>query len=452
MHLFSSPAFISFLAMPSFGQMTKTTIIYVAAVAFVLGVLVFVHEFGHYAVAKLCGVRVEVFSLGFGKRLWGFRRGDTDYRLSLLPVGGYVKMSGENPMEDRTGDPGEFMSHPRWQRFLIAIAGPAMNILLAICILTGLYMYHHDFEAYLRAPVDLVTVLPNSPAEKAGLQKGDRIIKVADVDNPTWQQFRNLEFISPNQPLDLIVQRGDQTLNKTVVPNVKEPDKIGDIGVEHPQVVGSLEPDGPALAAGVQVSDVLEAVDGKIVQDIPHMLEQLQASKDQPIHLTVLRDRKEVTLALTPKVMQGKYRVGLRADLAEKLPFRAALAQSTKECEENSMLIFKLVGGMLRKKIPMESVSGPIGIMKVSGEAAMIGPAPLFYIMAMISLNLAIFNLFPIPILDGGLILLLLIESVMRRDIKQEIKERIYQAAFVFLLLFAAVVIFNDVAKSFHHM
>src|SRR5262250_896893 len=117
--------------------------IYLAAVGLVLGVLVFVHEFGHYAVAKLCGVRVEVFSLGFGKRLWGFRRGDTDYRISLLPLGGYVKMSGENPMEVHTGDPGEFTSHPRWQRFLIAIAGPSMNIVLAVLVLTGVYKFHH---------------------------------------------------------------------------------------------------------------------------------------------------------------------------------------------------------------------------------------------------------------------------------------------------------------------
>lgn len=435
--------------MPSFGEMTKLIIIYIAAVAFVLGVLVFVHEFGHYAVAKLCGVRVEVFSLGFGKRLWGFRRGDTDYRLSLLPVGGYVKMSGENPMEDRTGDPGEFMSHPRWQRFLIAIAGPAMNILLAICILTTLYMYHHDFEAYLRVPVDLVTILPNSPAEKAGLQTGDRIIKVGDLQNPTWQQFRNLEIISSNDPLDLTIKRGDTVLRKSVMALPTGPEKSGEIGVEHPQVVGSLEPDAPAQAAGIMVNDVLVSVDGKTVHDIPQMLNQLQTTKDQPIKLTVLRNGKNVELSLTPKVMQGKYRIGLHADLAEKLTFSAALAQSAKECKENSLLIFKLVGGMVRKK-NMDAVSGPIGIMKASGEAARIGPAPLFYIMAMISLNLAIFNLFPIPILDGGLILLLLIESVMRRDIKQEIKERVYQAAFVFLLLFAAIVIFNDVAKSFH--
>src|SRR5215470_17116022 len=122
-------------------------IIYLASFAFVLGVLVFVHEFGHYAVAKLFRVKVEVFSLGFGKRLWGFRRGDTDYRLSLLPLGGYVKMAGENPMEARTGDPGEFTSHPRWQRFLIAIAGPAMNVILAIVVLTGVFRFHHEYPA-----------------------------------------------------------------------------------------------------------------------------------------------------------------------------------------------------------------------------------------------------------------------------------------------------------------
>src|SRR5215813_10528098 len=150
----------------------------VIAVAFVLGIMVLVHEFGHYAVAKLCGVRVEVFSVGFGKRIFGFRRGDTDYRLCLLPLGGYVKMAGENPMEARTGDPGEFMSHPRWQRFLVAIAGPAMNIILAFVVLSVLYTFHHEYFAFSKSPVDVVSIAPKSPAEKAGLQVGDRIVKV----------------------------------------------------------------------------------------------------------------------------------------------------------------------------------------------------------------------------------------------------------------------------------
>src|SRR5229473_6758551 len=231
MHLFSSPVFISLLAMPSFGQMTKISIIYVAAVAFVLGVLVFVHEFGHYAVAKLCGVRVEVFSLGFGKRLWGFRRGDTDYRISVLPLGGYVKMSGENPMEDRTGDAGEFMSHPRWQRFLIAIAGPAMNILLALAVLTGVYMNHFERPLYLDQPADIGSVVPNSPAEKAGIRSGDRIIQAQSLQNPTWAQLEPKVYMSANQEMEITVQRNGQTIPIKLTPEAVGKEKAGDAGI-----------------------------------------------------------------------------------------------------------------------------------------------------------------------------------------------------------------------------
>src|SRR5712671_1799645 len=162
----------------------------VVAVAFVLGVMILVHEFGHYAVAKLCGVRVDVFSLGFGKRLFGFRRGDTDYRVSALPLGGYVKMAGENPMEARTGEPGEFMSHPRWQRFLVAIAGPAMNIILAFVVLTVVFMFRHEYPAYLDKPAVLGWVIDDSLAQKAGLQAEDKIIAIQGKPNPTWDDIR----------------------------------------------------------------------------------------------------------------------------------------------------------------------------------------------------------------------------------------------------------------------
>src|SRR5438270_8374612 len=175
----------------------------VVAFIFVLGVLVFVHEFGHYAVAKLFKVRVEVFSLGFGKRLIGFRRGDTDYRISLLPLGGYVRMAGENPMEARTGDPGEFLSHPRWQRFVIAIAGPAMNILLAIGLLTAVYMIRYEHPVFLAKPAVIGWVLDDSPAQKVGIQPGDRIAEIDGVKNPTWEQVLPKVVLSPNQPLNV---------------------------------------------------------------------------------------------------------------------------------------------------------------------------------------------------------------------------------------------------------
>src|SRR5215471_20392404 len=152
-----------------------------------LGILILVHEFGHYAAAKLCGVRVEVFSIGFGKRLLGFRKGDTDYRVSLLPLGGYVKMAGENPLESHTGAPDEFTSHPRWQRFVIAAAGPAMNILLAIGLLTGVNMVHYEHPVYLEQPALIGWVVENSAAEKAGVHAGDRIVRIDGWQNPTWE-------------------------------------------------------------------------------------------------------------------------------------------------------------------------------------------------------------------------------------------------------------------------
>src|SRR5215813_4183556 len=169
----------------------------VVAVAGVLGFMILIHEFGHYAVAKLLGVRVEQFAIGFGKRLIGFRRGDTDYRIAAIPLGGYVKMSGENPMDERTGDPGEFLSHPRWHRFIIAIAGPAMNILLAIGLLTGVYMVHFEYPVFLYKPAVIAGIRHDSAAAKAGLQTGDRIIRIEDLENPTWEQVYSRIMLSP---------------------------------------------------------------------------------------------------------------------------------------------------------------------------------------------------------------------------------------------------------------
>ena len=426
--------------------------IYLAAVALVLGILVFVHEFGHYFVAKLCGVRVEVFSLGFGKRLWGFRRGDTDYRISLLPLGGYVKMAGENPMEARTGDPGEFTSHPRWQRFLIAIAGPVMNIILAIAVLTGVYIFHHEYPAFAKLPVDVFFVPPNSPAEKAGIHPGDRLIKVDDVQNPNWGDALTEFALAPNQSVNVKVLRDGKVIDLKVVPEIKDPDRTGDAGLMPPEVIGTLDPDYEAAKAGLKQNDVLLAVNGTPVQTTEQISNILQSTKTSPVEVTVWRDGKEARFSVTPQFDSKvqRYRLGFGILAVERLPFGDAFRNAYEECKSNSLLIFKLVGRMIEKKVSIKQMSGPIGIAKLSGDAAKQSFSDLMWVMALISLNLAIFNLLPIPILDGGLMLMLLIEGVMRRDIKQQVKERVYQAAFVFLLLFAAVVIYNDIAKTLH--
>ena len=431
--------------------------IYLAAVGLVLGVLVFVHEFGHYAVAKLCGVRVEVFSLGFGKRLWGFRRGDTDYRISLLPLGGYVKMSGENPMEVHTGDPGEFTSHPRWQRFLIAIAGPAMNIILAIVVLTCVYKFHHSYPAVAKLPVDVITVVPNSPADKAGLKFGDRIIAIDKVENPDWDQALTEFGISAGQSVDITVRRGPQTIHTSLVPQATGSDARGESGLVPPEelAVGTVQPDMPAMKAGLREGDVILAVNGTPVQKLEELLSSLQQTKDATVQLTVLRDGKEQKFSVTPELASNsrgagekEYRIGVGPLAIERLPLDQAYRNAYADCRSNSLLIFRLVGKMIERKVSIKQMSGPIGITIISGEAAKLGIWKLLEIMALISLNLAIFNLLPIPILDGGLMLMLVIEGILRRDIKQEIKERVYQAAFVFLILFAAVVIYNDLAKT----
>ena len=430
--------------------------IYLAAVALVLGVLVFVHELGHYLVAKFCGVRVEVFSLGFGKRLWGFRKGDTDYRISLLPLGGYVKMSGENPMEARTGDPGEFTSHPRWQRFLIAIAGPAMNVILAIVVLTAVYKFHHQYVAVERQPVTVIKVSPGSAAEKAGLRTGDRLTQVGSIQNPNWEQALTEFAINAGQPVDVKVLRDGQTSSMKLTPQATGSDNRGEVGLIPPDemTVGTLESDMPAAKVGIKEGDVLLSANGKPLEKLPDLLALLQQTKDGSVQLTVLRDNRELQFSLSPQLAtngrgtEKEYRIGVSPVAIERLPLGRAFASAYADCKENSLLIFRLVGKMLEYKVSIKQMSGPIGITIISGEAAKIGFWKLMEIMALISLNLAIFNLLPIPILDGGLMLMLLIEGIMRRDIKQEIKERVYQAAFVFLILFAAVVIYNDLAKA----
>jgi len=435
-------------------------LIAVLAVAVVLGFMILIHEFGHYAVAKLLGVRVEVFSIGFGKRLLGFRRGDTDYRISAIPLGGYVKMSGENPMDERTGDPGEFLSHPRWHRFLIAIAGPSMNILLAIGLLTFVYMVHYEYPAVLDEPAVIGWVLPDTPAAKAGIQIGDRIARLDGIENPTWKQVDPKEALSPNQPLDVTIERGGKSFDKTIVPEAYGVNQMGYAGwvPKEPSVtVTELEKDMPAEKAGIRIGDEILSVDGQPIPAIEAMIEALKRTQGKPVEITVRRDGQEKTFTMQPVLadvpgqQEKRYRVGF-GSLPMKvtaLPLAAAFRKSIEQNKEGSLLILELVQKMIQRKISIRTIEGPIGIGRAAGEAATEkGWTPLMALTAAISLNLGIFNLLPIPILDGGVILLLFVESIMGRDISLQIKERIYQAAFVFLVLFAVMVIFNDLQKT----
>ncbi len=435
----------------------ESFLIAVASMALVLGVMILVHELGHYAAAKYFGVRVEVFSIGFGKRMAGFRRGDTDYRISALPLGGYVKMAGENPLESRSGAPYEFMSHPRWQRFVIAIAGPAMNILFAIALLTCVYMVHYEHPVFLDQPAVVGWVMENSPAAKAGVEPGDRIVRIDNQQQPTWEDVILKVMVAPKQPVDVALQRGNQVLERRVQPEVEGSDQVGIVGwvPDQPLTVTELEPNMPAAGAGLKLGDELIALNGVPMKSLFSVIHYLQENGAKPVDVTVLRDGGQRHFTMTP-VQTGDgdrktFRLGFRSEPVriDKLPFAQALNRSLEENKKYSLLIVDLLHKMIQHKASIKQMEGPIGIARASGDAVrQPGWTPLLGLMAMISLNLGVINLLPIPILDGGLILLLIIESIMRRDISMRIKERIYQTAFVFLLLFFAVVIYNDLMKA----
>ena len=424
------------------------------AVVAVLGFMILIHEFGHYAVAKWLGVRVEQFAIGFGKRLVGFRKGETDYRINAIPLGGYVKMSGENPMDERTDDPREFLNHSRWHRFLIAIAGPTMNILLAIVLLTTVYMMHYEYPAVYDEPTVIGWVFKDTAASKAGLQAGDRITQIDGEANPTWKQVDMKEWLNPNQPLDVVIDRNGQSFERTITPVPSGLDQIGYAGwapKEKNVVITDLQPDMPAEKAGLKEGDQIIALNGQPVPALAAMVEELEVTKEKPIALTVIRDGQQKTFTVQPVLTEKRYRIGIGSiqTKVKTLPFAEALSLSLHENRQNALLILELVKKMAQRKISMRSIEGPIRIGQAAGEAARSkGWTPLMGLTAAISLNLGIVNLLPIPILDGGVILFLLIEGLMRRDISMSIKERVYQAAFVFLVLFAVMVIFNDLTKT----
>ena len=447
----------------------------------VLGIMVLVHEFGHFAMAKLFRVHVEVFSIGFGKRLFGFRRGDTDYRLSLLPLGGYVKMQGELggdgtvSMEgaalggtgtgDLPRDSGDLNAKPRWQRVLIALAGPVSNFILALVLMTGLYMMHNEVDAYRSKPADIDFVMQNTPGANAGLQAGDRIVRFDNHNNPSWDDVWLRTEVNLGQKVSLTVLRAGQRVDTTLnVISPRDPDdfSISSLGIvplmqPTPVVVHRVTADMPAAKAGLKADDKILALNGTPLHSVSAMLAFLQQNHDAPVTMKIQSGNTVHDLQVTPLLADnnegGKsYQFGFEAEpppfKVEKLALPAAMIQSVKFNVKNSSLIIEVLHRMVTRHMAVQNLSGPIGIARETGLAATSpGWQPIIALMTIISLNLGIFNLLPIPILDGGVILLLLIESVLRHDLDQKFKERIYQGAFVLLLLFAAFVMINDITK-----
>jgi regulator of sigma E protease len=435
----------------------------VAIVAFIvlIGVMVVVHEFGHFAVAKLCGVRVESFSVGFGPRLFGVKRGDTDYKVCLLPLGGYVKMTGENPGEgEPIDDPGAFTSHPRWQRMLIGLAGPVANFILAFLLMFFYYNWINEVPKYEVSSSTIEWVIPGSAAAQAGFEPGDVIRRFDSADNPDWMQVGTRASMNLNQTVPVTVDRSGKPLQLSLhippEPKGQEFD-FSDAGIlpqftPGPIGIDEVQPGTPADKAGLRAGDQIESVDGHPFHTVSTLLAYMQAGQGKPLSLGVLRNGARLNVEANPAKLDSSWKLGFQAvslpARMDPLPLGKAAAQAKSFCINNSTDIVEVLGRLFTHKVFVSQLSGPVGIARMAGQAAETkGWLPKFYTAAAISLNLGILNLLPFPILDGGLILLLLIEGVIRHDISINVKERIYQAAFVVLVVFFAFVIFNDVTK-----
>ncbi len=229
-----------------------------------IGVMILIHELGHFCVARFFDVRVETFSFGFGPRLFGFRKGETDFRISAVPFGGYVKMAGEQPGDENADDPQAFLAKPRWQRLIIALAGPLMNVVLAVALLTGLFMYKYPKPVKTDVVATIGHVLPDSPAAKAGVREGDRIVQIGASADPTWEDITITELSSANRPLAVVLERNGKRIPVTVVPTLSERMGVGYAGwsQEAEIQVGAVSPDMPAEKAGLRPGDLLLSVNG----------------------------------------------------------------------------------------------------------------------------------------------------------------------------------------------
>lgn len=411
-----------------------------------LALIIFVHELGHFLVAKAFGVRVVTFSLGFGKRLWGFRRGDTDYRISLVPLGGYVRMGGEM-LDERTGDPREFLSKPRWQRVLIYLAGPLANIVLAVVLIAGLFVVGTPTD---RNPPVIGTVEEGSPAAAAGLRTGDRILALGSEEITLWRDVDFAVATSPGRPLAVRYARDGEERTTTLVPEEVPRDGYGIAGF-HPRLsprITDLVADSRAAAAGLERGDVIAAVDGQPVHDVQEFIDYVGARPETQVAIAIRRDDRPLTLAVVPADVEGVGRIGVYVGYYQRLPVGAALVESVRFNADIIVKTVQVLGKLFSREIaPQSAVAGPVGIADSLGRAAEQGLLPLLFTIAILSTSIAFVNLLPIPMLDGGHITILAIESVLRSDLSLTVKERVAQVGFTMLMMLMAAALFFDLTR-----
>ncbi len=419
------------------------------AFVFLLGVLIFVHELGHFLMARRLGVRVLTFSLGFGPKILRFQRGDTEYCVSAIPLGGYVKMAGETANGAREGRPDEFLSRSKWERFQVLVMGPVMNIVLAVVLTAGVFaLGGADVPVFQNDPPVVGAVTGGSPAERAGIKAGDRIVSMAGQPMGTWEDvYRWIGSASTSQ-FAILVRRGAESIEVQTALTDGKVDVAG-FGVMPdvcPHVV-SVMTGGPADRAGVRPGDLVVSVHGQRVVFQSQLTKAISRHANERITLTVRRDGQQIDLYPTPA---ANGRIGIvTGDALEivKPGLLAAVEMSLKQNVEFSRVILRTLGGLLTRSTSPSDLAGPVAIAQMSGQAAATGLRLYLLLMALISLNLGLVNLLPIPVLDGGHIFILAIEGVGRRDLSVKVKEKMLLAGFAVLMILMVTVIYNDLTR-----
>jgi len=429
----------------------------------VLGVLILVHEWGHFIVARLFGVRVDVFSIGFGPRLFGFKWGATDWRVSAVPLGGYVRMAGQDITEIDSGDnkptgaPDELMSKPRWQRALISFAGPLVNLIFPLFLLTGYFvMKGEPYPAYEDKPMVFSGASKESPLVQAGIAKGDRIISLNGTANPTWGSLETaLSKPAPDGSFHLVVDHEGNPVNVNFNLTPTQDPSLAFGYPPNTAIVKELTAGLPAKQAGIKKGDVIDAVNGQHVDNWATMTDFIQHNEGKPLQLTVRRNGQPLTFTVTPQKSKNErgedaWMIGISRTQEfsfRKVNFSQAVASAADFSYRGATQIVGIVGKLFTGKIAVKQLQSVIGIASEAGHAVQEGTFAVILLMVSLSLNLGILNLMPIPILDGGNILLLSMEGIRRRDFSLAFKERFIQVGLVFLLGLFAYVMYNDVVR-----
>jgi len=421
-----------------------------------LGILIFVHEFGHFIMARLKGIRVLKFSLGFGPKIIGKKVGDTEYVISALPLGGYVKMAGEN-LEEATMAPDEFPSKSVGDRASVVLAGPVMNIIIAFLLMPLVFLIGIKMPAFLEKSPVVAWIEEGSPAQVAGILVGDRIIKIDGKPMSNWEDVTTVISTRPELGIKLEVERGDSVQEAVLKSNDKgSKPGSGYAGMlpDMPAVIGKVSKGYPAERAGFRAGDRIVEVDNNAVVNWYQVSSYIRSNAGKELTLTVKRDEQKVTAKVTPVKDEtaGHGIIGImnrQETIVRKFGLIDSVKHGISKALELTLLTVDVLKRLVSLNISIETLGGPIMIAKLTGEAAQSGFTDLIAFLAFLSLQLGVLNLLPIPVLDGGWVVFLIIEKIKGSPLNRKTMEVAQTVGFALLIMLIIIVSYNDILRVF---